>query len=126
MMFSWKTDAAAGDIEAVTAAAAVFALIAQGEWAQVGSLQESRDIDDGAFLRVFHDGGIVFERSAARRDEIPGMQQAEDWYNATPKAQIIEWATAVGLDIGQARERLDEDWNERVIVERASRAPCAG
>lgn len=69
---SWKTDAASGQIEAETVAAAVFALIAQGEWAEVGSMQESRDIDDGAFLRVFHDGCIVFERSAAQRDEIPG------------------------------------------------------
>ena len=40
---------------------------------------------------------------------------AEDWYNRTPKANLLAWATEHGLDIGQEREQLDADWNERVM-----------
>lgn len=42
-------------------------------------------------------------------------ERAEDWYNATPKQELLRWATEHGLDIGQTREILDVDWNDRVI-----------
>lgn len=40
---------------------------------------------------------------------------AENWYNRTPKAQLIEWATANGVDIGQGGQILREDWSLTLI-----------
>lgn len=46
-------------------------------------------------------------------------QFAEDWYNATPKSDLIAWATSQGLDIGQAAEQLTEDWAVTIIDAKA-------
>lgn len=43
-------------------------------------------------------------------------QFAEDWYNTTPKAQLIEWATVNGLNIGQIGDQLTEGW-EIILIE---------
>lgn len=45
-------------------------------------------------------------------------EQAENWYNSTSKAAMIEYATSRGLDIGQDNEQLNDDWNEAVIKEK--------
>ena len=43
------------------------------------------------------------------------LQAAEDWYNSTPKAELLAWATAHGVDIGQHGDELDPEWNEKII-----------
>lgn len=43
-------------------------------------------------------------------------KRAESWYNGSSKAALIDWATRHGLDIGQGRAQLDDDWNERVMA----------
>lgn len=43
------------------------------------------------------------------------LEAAEDWYNSTPKAELIAWATAQGVDIGQDGDELAPDWNEKII-----------
>lgn len=47
-------------------------------------------------------------------------QFAEDWYNATPKADLISWATSEGLDIGQSGEQLSDGWETAVIDAKAA------
>lgn len=47
------------------------------------------------------------------------FQHAEDWYNATPKADLLTWATANGVDIGQQAEKLQDDWAEVIIKAKA-------
>lgn len=47
-------------------------------------------------------------------------QVAEDWYNETPKAELIAWATANGIDIGQNESQLHEDWSSKIIEAKAA------
>ena len=47
--------------------------------------------------------------------EMSDAERAESWYNGSSKAALIDWATRHGLDIGQGRAQLDDDWNERVM-----------
>jgi hypothetical protein len=58
---------------------------------------------------------------------IEHLAAAEDWYNSRSKFAVISWATENRLDIGQHREQLDDDWNEKVIGAYAKQlAPARG
>lgn len=49
------------------------------------------------------------------------LEAATEWHNRTSKADLLAWATAQGLDIGQHhREQLYSDWNERLIAHAAT------
>lgn len=71
---------------------------------------DEREADAGMVLRAF-------ERFFAGRPdrEMSDAERAESWYNGSSKAALIDWATRHGLDIGQGRAQLDDDWNERVM-----------
>ncbi len=45
-------------------------------------------------------------------------EQAENWYNTTSKKELIDFATKRGLDIGQEKTQLDDDWNEKIIEDK--------
>lgn len=53
--YGWRTDAAHGEISAATIDAAVERLIAEGEWAEIDSDREARDLADGAWLLIRSD-----------------------------------------------------------------------
>jgi len=53
--YGWRTDAAHGEISAPTIDAAVERLIAGGEWAEIDSAREARDLADGAWLLIRSD-----------------------------------------------------------------------
>lgn len=47
-------------------------------------------------------------------------QHAEDWYNATPKIDLINWAHKNGVDIGlETSTTLHDDWASIVIEAKA-------
>lgn len=61
--YSWSTDAASGELPAVSVEAAVDALVARGEWSAIDSAREQRDIADGAWLLLHDaDGCLVLRR----------------------------------------------------------------
>lgn len=53
------------------------------------------------------------------------FQHAEDWYNATPKAELLEWATANSVDIGQQADQLQDDWAAKIIDAKAQNIRAA-
>lgn len=50
------------------------------------------------------------QTDAERRD-----QAVEDWYNASTKDELIQWATDHKVDIGQRKPELYDDWAVRVM-----------
>ena len=60
--YTWRTDAAHGGMWADSADEALAALVREGEWAEIGSGREARDIADGAWLTIFEDGVPVLRR----------------------------------------------------------------
>ena len=60
--YTWRTDAAHGGLWADSADEALASLVREGEWAEIGSDRESRDIADGAWLTIFEDGVPVLRR----------------------------------------------------------------
>lgn len=65
--YHWRTDAAHGEIDAITLDAALARLVAEGEWAAIDSAREARDIADGAWLRISSDDSD----EEVRRGEAP-------------------------------------------------------
>lgn len=53
--YHWATDAASGQIFAASADAAFARLVEQGEWAEMDSAREGRDIANGAWLMIGED-----------------------------------------------------------------------
>jgi hypothetical protein len=49
----------------------------------------------------------------------PHYEQAEDWYNATPKADVIAFCEAQGVSLMDAGQ-LACDWNEKAIAARVA------
>lgn len=60
--YTWRTDAASGEIYAFSAHEALTQLIVLGEWAAPGSPREDRDIDAGAWLTIFDADGVAVLR----------------------------------------------------------------
>lgn len=58
--YTWRTDAAHGEIQATDKRHALALLIEQGEWAS--GEQEARDLLDGAWLTIFDDEGYAVLR----------------------------------------------------------------
>lgn len=56
--YTFRTDAAHGEIEATDEHEALANLIAAKEWAPVDSTREQRDIADGAWLTIFDADGV--------------------------------------------------------------------
>jgi hypothetical protein len=52
--YTWRTDAAAGTVNATSARNALWRLIEDGEWHLPDSRQERLDISDGAWLTIFN------------------------------------------------------------------------
>lgn len=50
--YTWRTDAAHGEVEAGTIGAVLTRLISEGEWAEIDSDREARDLANGAWLLV--------------------------------------------------------------------------
>lgn len=70
---------------------------------------------DGSTTYLLPDGSVLVVSGAQVNAFDDAEEAASEWHNATPKAEICDWATSQKLDIGQASDTLDEDWNERVI-----------
>ena len=49
------------------------------------------------------------------------LDAAEDWYNATSKAEIIAWCAANGVEISASETTLVEDWADRAMAAWAAR-----
>ena len=47
--------------------------------------------------------------------EHPFYEQAENWYNSTPKAEILAFCQEQGLDLNDG-DQLKEDWNSEAIA----------
>jgi hypothetical protein len=56
--YTWRTDAASGEIESANDDAALARLIADGEWADIDSAREAQDIADGGWLFLRDPDGI--------------------------------------------------------------------
>lgn len=46
------------------------------------------------------------------------MESACEFYNHSDKSELIDWATDRNMDIGQGKDMLDADWNEKIIDEK--------
>lgn len=67
---------------------------------------------------------------ATVEDAEAAWERAEDWYNATPKADVLNWYSGYCLDNTHAADiveetgddsgQLVEDWNKKVIFHRAA------
>lgn len=55
LTWTWRTDAAHGEIEAPTADAVLTRLVAEREWPAIDSDREARDLADGAWLLIRSD-----------------------------------------------------------------------
>lgn len=60
--YTWRTDAASGEVKAADELSAVCELIKQREWAGLDSDREAREIANGAWLTIFEDGLPILSR----------------------------------------------------------------
>ena len=88
-----------------------------GDYTFTSSAHRQAELDGSAVVYPPETLRDVLAEALAGTDN--AHERAEDWYNSTPKADLIKFADEMSLDIGQTRDQLDDDWNARVIEKKA-------